>query len=170
MEVIQNKVAESGILVFNLEDLLPDAPVKEIDLANFLAGGFILKEKPFRKDVAEFDFAPFQGAHVGVICSSDAIIPTWAFMLIASRLNGVAASVTSVDARALKTQLFSRALEAFDWSSYQDKIVVIKGCGSGDVPASAYVEATGHLPRFASKIMYGEPCSSVPIWRRPASK
>jgi len=166
MELIQNKVAESGIQVFNLDDLVPEGAVKEFDLAPFLAGGFVLREKDFRSALKEFDWSSFSGAHVGVFCSTDAIIPTWAFMLVASRLDGIAASVTSARSSEIRERRFSEALRAHDWSPYSDQIVVIKGCGTGEVPASAYVEATAAMQKVARKIMYGEPCSSVPIWRK----
>ena len=167
MEVIRNKVAESGIQVFNLDDFAPSAPIKEIDLAAFLSGGFVLREKEFRTTLKESDWSHLESAHVGVFCSTDAIIPTWAFMLIASRLKDIAASVTAGRASDIKRQLFTEALLAHDFSAYEGQIVVIKGCGSGTVPTSAYVEATSAMQQVARKIMYGEPCSSVPIWRRP---
>jgi len=167
METIQNKVAESGIEVVNLEDFLPAAPIVEIDLAQFLAGGFVLREKEFRKAVSEIDWSQYEGTHVGILCSSDAIVPTWAFMLLGTRLSGVALSSTSADTGSIRASLMNRAIQDFDWLVYDDKIVVLKGCGSGEVPASAYVQATNRLQEVARKIMYGEPCSSVPIWRRP---
>jgi len=167
METIQNKVAESGIEVLNLEDLLPTEPIMQIDLADFLAGGFVLREKDFRKAVSELDWTKYIGAHVGIVCTTDAIVPTWAFMLIASRLEGVAASATSSDMASIGSHLIQRAIEGHDFSGYEDKIVVLKGCGSDEVPPSAYVQATNRLQKVAKKIMYGEPCSSVPIWRRP---
>ena len=166
MEVIQNKVAESGIQVFNLDDMIPEGAVKEFDLAPFLAGGFVLREKAFRTALKEYDWAQFTEAHVGIFCSTDAIIPTWAFMLVASRLDGIAESVTSARASEIRERRFSAALKAHDWSPYTDRIVVIKGCGTGAVPTSAYVEATAAMQQVARKIMYGEPCSSVPIWRK----
>ena len=168
MEVIRNKVAESGIVVFNLDDFAPEHSIQEMDIAPFLSGGFVLREKEFRTTLKESDWSHFKDVHVGVFCSTDAIIPTWAFMLIASRLEGIAESVTAGRAIDIRRQLFTKALENHDFSVYQDQIIVIKGCGSGTVPNSAYVEATGYMQEVARKIMYGEPCSSVPIWRRPS--
>ena len=166
IEGIRNKVAESGIQVFNLEELIPQTPVIEFDLAPFLAGGFVLREKEFRTALKEYDWSPFSGAQVGVFCSTDAIIPTWAFMLVASKLDGIAAGVTSSRARNIKENLLLEAIDAHDYSDYQDQIVVIKGCGTASISPSAYVEATAAMQKVAKKIMYGEPCSSVPIWRR----
>jgi len=166
MEVIKNKVADSGILVFNLDTLLPDLKIVEMDLAPFLKGGFVLREKEFRRELKELDWASYEGVHVGVFCSSDAIIPTWAFMLVAAHLDGVAASISFAKNTEVRNRVFGEALRVFDWSTYADRIVVIKGCGTGAVPTSAYVAATSQLQRVARKIMYGEPCSSVPVWRK----
>jgi len=166
MELIKNKVADSGILVFNLDDLLSDVVIKEIDLAPFLFRGFVLREKEFRTALAEMDWTAFKNAHIGVFCSTDAIVPTWAFMLVASYLENVAASISFAKNPEIKNRVYTDALRVFDWSTYADKIVVIKGCGTGTVPTSAYVEATTQLQRVARKIMYGEPCSSVPVWRK----
>ena len=166
MELIKNKVADSGILVFNLDNLLPNVVIKEIDLAPFLYKGFVLREKEFRTALLEMDWSGYKGAHVGVFCSSDAIIPTWAYMLVASYLENVAESISFAKNPEIKNRVYTDALRVFDWSTYADKIVVIKGCGTGAVPTSAYVEATTQLQRVARKIMYGEPCSSVPVWRK----
>lgn len=170
MDVIQNKVAESGIQVIDLERFLPEAPVSAIDLAAFLAGGFLLREMDFRQQVKDTDWSVYKGHHVGIHCSTDAIIPTWAFMLVAAQLDGVAASVTSAAEGALTERLLLEGIDANDWSEFEDRIVVLKGCGTGRVTPAAYVRATAHLQQVARKLMYGEPCSSVPIWRRPASR
>lgn len=167
MDVIQNKVAESGIQVVDLERLLPEEPVSGIDLADYMVGGFVLREKDFRAQLKAKDWSAYDGHHVGVFCSTDAIVPTWAFMLVASYLDGIATSVTSATAESLSEQLALERIGAADWSEYDDRIVVIKGCGSGKVTPAAYVKATSALQQVARKLMYGEPCSSVPIWRRP---
>lgn len=166
--IIRNRVAESPIEVLNLDEVWGDVPVVTVDISAFLDGGFILREKAFRDAVAAHDWAFAHGAHVGVHCSTDAIVAPWAFMLVASKLDGIAASVQVGTEMDVRRTVFSRRLAATDWSRYDDRIVVIKGCGSRTVPESAYAEATAHLQRVARKIMYGEPCSSVPIWRRPA--
>ena len=167
MDLIQNKVAESGIQVVDLEQFLPDMPVSGIDLADYMVGGFVLREKDFRAQLKEMDWNQFEGHHVGVFCSTDAIVPTWAFMLVASYLDGIAASVTSSTVEAISEQLLLDRIGAADWSAYEDQIVVLKGCGSDKVTPSAYIQATSALQRVSRKLMYGEPCSSVPIWRRP---
>jgi hypothetical protein len=166
MEVIRNKVAESGIQVFNLDDLIGAVVIKEIDLAAYLYGGFVLREKEFRQTLKEKDWADFGNAHVGVFCSTDAIIPTWAYMLVAAQLEQISASISFAKSPEIRNRVYQDALRKFDWSIYSDRIVVIKGCGTGAVPTSAYVEATTQLQRVARKIMFGEPCSSVPVWRK----
>ncbi|NNE46081.1 MAG: DUF2480 family protein [Rhodothermales bacterium] len=168
MEPIVNKVADSEIEVLNLEELWDGRPVRELDISEFLIEGLVLREKAFRALVKEYDWKSFEGAHVAIGCTTDAIVPTWAYMLIASRLEGMAAS-TAVGKRIdLIRDQFTRTLDSLDWSRYQDAIVVVKGCGSETVPENAYLLAARELKQVARKVMYGEPCSSVPIWRRPA--
>ncbi len=169
MEPIVNRVAESEIEVFNLEALWDGRPVLAFDIAPFLEGGFLLREKEFREAVRSHDWSTYAGAHVAVFCSTDALIPTWAFMLVGTRLEGIAHSIAVGTPDELRRDFFVRALEAFDWSVYTDRIVVVKGCASRLVPANAYALATHKLQHVARKLMYGEPCSSVPLWRRPAA-
>ncbi len=170
MEPIRNKVAESDLQVFNLEELWDGRDVAELDIAGFLAEGLVLRERDFRSQVKEFDWEPYRECHVAVTCSTDAIVPTWAYMLIASRLKDIAASTAVGDRADLIRDFFARALEDVDWETYRDANVVVKGCGSSIVPNNAYLVASSRLQQVASKIMYGEPCSSVPIWRRPSVK
>jgi hypothetical protein len=167
MEVV-NRVAESDIRTYNLEALWDGAPVAELDLAPWLARGLVLRERDFRQHVKDHDWSQHAGRHVAVFCSTDAIVPTWAFMLVASRLEGVARSVAFGREADLLRDHFARALAAADFEPYRDAIVVVKGCGSRVVPTAAYLDAMQRLQRVARKVMYGEACSSVPLWRRPA--
>lgn len=169
MEPIVNRVAESDIEVFNLEALWDGRPIHTFDLGPYLEDGFLLREKPFREAMRVYDWSAHAGAHVAVFCSTDAILPIWAFMLVASRLDGIAASVAVGSEEDLRRDVFTRAIAAFDWSVYQDRIVVVKGCASRLVPPNAYAQAVSRLQVVARKLMYGEPCSSVPLWRRPAA-
>lgn len=166
MEPIVNRVENSDVTVFNLEDLWDERPVVELDVEPFLFEGLVLREKDFREKVQAHDWSTYRDRHVAVYCSVDAIIPTWAFMLIASKLEGVARSVGLGREEDLVRDHFVRAIERVDWSEYASLPVVIKGCGSRLVPPNAYVLATQKLQGVAGKIMYGEPCSSVPLWRR----
>jgi hypothetical protein len=169
MEIV-NKVAESDIEVFNLAELWDNHPVVSLDVEPFLVEGLILREKVFRDHVKAHDWSGYAGRHVAVHCSADAIVPTWAYMLVAAKLHGVARSVAFGTPQDLIRDHFIRALEAMDWSRYDDALVVIKGCGNQVVPQAAYLVATQKLQGVARKLMYGEPCSSVPLWRRPAAK
>lgn len=170
MEPIINRVAESDIQIFNLEELWDGAPVRELDLEPFLVEGLVLREREFRQRVKEYEWSQFEGARLAVFCSTDAIVPTWAFMLIASRVKGIVRSVAPGRINDIIRDHYTRALAEVDWERYRDRNVVIKGCGSKLVPTSAYVAATLQLQDVASKLMYGEPCSSVPLWRRPQER
>ena len=161
-----NRVAQSGIVVYNLESLWDGSPVKTLDIAPFLDQGLLVREKLFRQRVAEFDWADLSGVHVGIHCSSDALVPAWAWMLVISKLSD-ACSVVVGSAEDVVKAWFAGALEREDWSEFTDRIVVVKGCGSSIVPESAYAAATSKLMTVARKVMYGEPCSNVPIWRKP---
>ena len=163
---IVNKVAQSGIEVFDLAQFLPPAEVVPLDLADFLVERIVLREKIFRDTVAAHDWTRYQDRVVAVHCGEDALIPSWAWMLVVSRLHGVAASVTLGSPEDALREHFERALAAFDWERYRDGTVVVKGCGSGGVPESAYARAMMALMSVARKVMFGEPCSSVPLWRR----
>ena len=169
MEPIVNRVAESDIEVYNLEALWDGREVVAFDLEPFLYQGLVLREADFREKVKAHEWSQYESRHVAVSCSADAIVPTWAYMLVASKLEGIAASVGFGAKEDVIRDQFVRALEREDWERYRDAIVVIKGCGSRIVPVDAYIIATQRLQGVVRKLMFGEPCSSVPLWRRPAS-
>ena len=170
MEPIVNRVAESDIEIFDLDALWDGASVTTFDIAPYLFKGVILKEKDFREAMKNMDWLAFEGKHVAITCSEDAIIPTWAYMLVASKLESIAQSVGFGDPSELVRDFYIRALDNQDWQPYENKIVVIKGCSSKTVPMNAYLVATQKLQSVARKIMYGEPCSSVPLWRKPKNR
>jgi hypothetical protein len=170
MEPIENRVAQSEIEVYNLADAWDDHPVTELDISTFLVEGLMLKEKEFREEVDEHNWSQYEDQHVALYCSTDAIVPTWGYMLIASELKGTARSTTIGRADDLRREYYAEALADENWSAYEDKPVVIKGCGDEVVPGMAYVHATQKLQEVAWKLMYGEPCSSVPLWRRPKNE
>ena len=163
---VVNRVADSAIETFDLEQFWDGAEIVEFDLAPFLFHGLIVKEREFREHVRAYDWSSFAGQHVAVHCSADTIIPTWAFMLVCSRLEPHASSTSVGRKDDLSSSFFAAALEAFDFSPYEDRIVVVKGCNSGVVPVSAYADAMTRLQDVARKIMFGEACSSVPLWRK----
>ena len=168
MEPVINRVANSDIKTFNLEALWDGREVVEFDLADYLIEGLVLREKPFREAMKDHDWSAYAEKHVAVHCSTDAIIPTWASMLVAVKLEGIAASVATGIVSDLIRDFYVRALEEVDWSAYEGKPVVIKGCASDIVPADAYLVAAQKLQRVAKKLMYGEACSAVPLWRKKA--
>jgi len=170
MEPITNRVAQGNIEVYDLSSHWDGQPLSEVDIEPFLYKGLMLREKEFRAAVKAYDLAAHEGHHVAVYCSADAIVPTWAYMFIATKLQGIAEQVTFGRQEDLLREHFTRALAAEDWSAYKDKNVVVKGCGSKIVPVSAYVDAVQRLQKVAAKLMFGEPCSSVPLWRRPKSE
>lgn len=169
MELI-NRVAQSEIEVYDLAALWDGVPIVELDIKPFLTGGLVVREKEFRTHVREHAWDVYTGRHVAVFCSTPAIVPTWAYLLVASQLTGRARAVAYGRAQDLMREHYARALAAEDWSRYQDRIVVIKGCSTLEVPVSAYVTAMEQLQPVARKLMFGEPCSSVPLWRRRKGK
>ncbi|MBL7977028.1 MAG: DUF2480 family protein [Bacteroidetes Order II. Incertae sedis bacterium] len=166
MEII-NRVAQSALEVYNLESLWDGKPVVVFDLAKYLHKGLMLREMPFREVMATTDWATYDEVHVAITCSTAAILPRWAYMLVVSFLEGHAASVAFGSETDLVRNHFVRALEKEDWSRFTGVPVVLKGCNSPIVPLDAYLLATRYLQQYAKKIMYGEPCSAVPIWRKP---
>ncbi|TDI75770.1 MAG: DUF2480 family protein [Bacteroidetes bacterium] len=163
--LIVNRVENSAIDTFNLEDLWDGKEIVEFDFAPFLFQGVIVRERDFRDAVRAFDWESFNDQHVAIYCSVDTIIPTWAYMLIVSKLKNIAASSAVGRKEVLASNFFAAKLASFDFSDFQDRIVVIKGCNSGVVPVSAYADVTNRLQSVASKLMFGEACSSVPLWR-----
>ncbi|HCR49233.1 MAG TPA: DUF2480 family protein [Rhodothermales bacterium] len=166
MEII-NRVAQSAIEVYNLESLWDGKPVVAFDLAKYLHKGLVLREMPFREAMTTTHWATYDDVHVAITCSTPAIVPRWAYMLVVSFLEGHAVSVAFGNESDLVRDHFVRALSQEDWSRYSGVPVVLKGCNSPIVPLDAYLLATRYLQRYAKRIMYGEPCSAVPIWRKP---
>lgn len=165
-ENIVNKVALSGLVSFDLADFYPQGERVLYDIKDNLFHGLILREKDFREFVKGHDWAQYQNKHVAITCSADAIVPTWAYMLLASRLQPYAASIVFGDLNTLETVLFDRALASLDLGQYRDQRIVVKGCGEIPVPTAAFVELTSRLVAVAKSVMYGEPCSTVPIFKR----
>lgn len=165
-DVIVNRVAGSGILTVNLEDYFHPGERKEIDIKDVLFMGLVLKEKDFREWIKEHDWNQYQGCNVAIYCTADAIIPTWAYMLIASKLTGIAHHFVFGDAEMLESSLYQRELQAINTADFSDKRVVIKGCGDKRVPESAYVEISRLLLPVVKSLMFGEPCSTVPVFKK----
>jgi hypothetical protein len=165
-DAIINKVAESGLITLDLEDYYPKGEVAVFDLKDYLFMGLILKEKDFRAALQALDWTQYQGKYVAVMCSADAVIPVWAYMLVAAYLQPVAKEVVFGNEEELRKQLLLRNIRQMDVSDFADKRVVIKGCGEVPIGEYAYLEATQLLRPVAKTIMYGEPCSTVPIYKK----
>ena len=161
-----NRVAASGLVTIDLTDYLPEGDIAVFDLKDYLFKELILREKDFRTAVAEHDWAAYQDKVLLVYCSSDAIIPMWAYMLVASHVAPFAAAIFQGNQEAYARHYLYQQLAKLDTASFVDKRVVIKGCGDKEVPAGAYLEITRRLQPFVKSIMYGEPCSTVPIYKK----
>lgn len=166
MEQIVNKVAESGIITLDLAPYLPGDNIASFDLKDFLYMEMILKEKDYRAALQTHDWQQYAGKHVAVYCSADAIVPVWAYMLAAAYLQPVTESVYfGTEAELLKHILLS-SISQIPVADYEDKRVVIKGCGDTPIPDAAYLAITAHLRPVVKSLMYGEPCSTVPVYKK----
>jgi hypothetical protein len=166
MEQIVNKVADSGIVTLDLEQFYPKGDIAVFDMKDHLFMGLILKEKDFRAALQNLDWEQYRDKNVAVTCSADAIIPVWAYMLVASYLQPVAKEIVFGDEKVLVETIISRNMAEIKAAEYSDKRVVIKGCGEVVIPDAAYMEITAKLRPYAKSIMYGEPCSTVPIFKK----
>lgn len=165
-DTIVNKVAESGLVTIDLEDFYPKGEIKIFDLKEHLFMGLILKEKDFRAALINTNWQQYEGAYVGITCSADAIIPAWAYMLVASYLQPVAKAVAFGDEKTLVNNIFIKRIAGINGIDYTDKRVIVKGCGDVQVPETAYLEITNALRPYVKSIMYGEACSNVPVYKR----
>ena len=165
-EEIVNRVTQSKLVTFDLEDYYPEGKRLLLDIKDWLHEGFILREKEFRAYVAQHDWEQYKEAFVALHCSTDAILPGWAFMLLATKLQPYAQKVVQGSLVDLETSLFQSILEDLDLSEYKDKPVIIKGCSHKPVPSNAYLLITSRLQPIVKSLMYGEACSSVPLFKR----
>lgn len=162
---IVNRVAGSGIITIDLAEMRPSGIRSEIDLHTILYMGMVLREKDFREWADAHDWTKYQDQHVRVHCSSDAIIPAWVYMIIAVKLKPYAASMHVGSPQEMEAALFDEGMRNFNFEELRGKKVCIKGCGEIPVPDAAFARFTWALSAYAEKIMYGEPCSSVPVYR-----
>lgn len=162
-----NRVAESGIITFNLEEYYPSQDIMIFDIKDYLFHALILKEKDFRVALKELDWSVYDNKIVLVVCSADAIIPLWAYMLINTYLIDHAYDIYQGDQESYLTMYYRETLQKIDYQQYKDQRVVIKGCSHRPVPAYAYAYITAMMKPQAQSIMFGEPCSTVPIFKRP---
>lgn len=167
MSEIVNKIEQSGLITLNLEEMYPSGKRVVIDLKEQLWEGLALKEKDFRAWVKEHDWSQYQSSYVSIHCSADAIIPTWAFMLVSVQLQPFAKMVTAGDAQALESAIFTRFAASFDTTPYEGERVIMKGCSNLPVPLNAYAELSARLSAVVQSLMFGEPCSTVPLYKKP---
>lgn len=165
-EEIINKVAQSGLITINMEDYYPEGQRKEIDIAPWLYEGIILREKDFREHVKEHDWEQYQDCFVSVYCTADAIIPQWAYLLLGIQLEPYARKVIYGSSEMLESILMDEMITKADLSSYTDQRIIIKGCGHLPIPPHAYLSLANRLKPLAKSIMFGEACSTVPIYKR----
>lgn len=169
MEEIVNKVAGSGIVSIDLEEFYVHGERLIFDIKPHLFMEQILKEKDFRDFIKTNDWSQYKDKIVGIVCSADAIVPTWAYMLITLALEPYAKRVFFANAEELEALLFAEKLATVDPSAYKDARVVIKGCGDKKIPTNAFVQLTALIKPYAKSIMYGEPCSTVPLYKSKSS-
>lgn len=165
-EEIINRVANSKLVTLDLEDYYPAGKRVVFDIKDWLFEGFVLREKDFRQQVSEHDWSAYEDAFVALTCTSDAIIPGWAYMLVSLQLADTARKVVIGNLETLETSIYQDIIRDLDVSEYKDKPVIIKGCSKKPVPENAYVLIAKKLKPVARSIMYGEACSSVPLFKR----
>ena len=164
-EEIVNRVANSKLMVIDLEDYYPNGNRIVFDVKDWLYEGFVLREKEFRSQVKQYDWSQHEGDYIAITCSTDAIIPAWAFMLITIQLEPYAGQVILGDLVALETALYQDIINNLDVSPFKEKPVIIKGCSKKPVPTNAYLMLSKRLKPYAKSIMFGEACSSVPLFK-----
>ncbi len=165
-EQIVNRVTASNLITFDLEELYSPGERVLLDIKDNLFQGLILKEKDFRDFIKDQDWSQFTDKHVAITCTADAIVPTWAFMLLATALHPFAKTTVFGSIEDLEKQIFQNQLNKVDWKKFANEKVVIKGCSKVLVPIAIYVEATNRLRPFAYSIMFGEACSTVPLFKQ----
>lgn len=163
---IINRVASSALVTFDLEKYYVPGERVVIDIKEQLYEGLILREKEFRQFIREHDWSSYQNKFVAITCTADAIVPTWAFMLVAIALEPFAKKFVFGSLQDLETRIFLEELEKVNWSEFRQAKVVVKGCSRVDVPTALYVEVIARIKPFAASIMFGEPCSTVPLFKR----
>jgi hypothetical protein len=168
-ETLVNKVEKSGLIVIDLNDFRYNEPIEVFDLKNYLYNGLVLMEKHFREALQKTDWHAYAGKAVAVTCSADALIPMWAFMLVAVKLRPHAKDILFGNKESAAEQLLLKNIEAIDVNKYAGERVILKGCGKNPIPAEAYFLASKLLMPVVASLMYGEPCSTVPVYKKTVS-
>lgn len=163
---IINRVAKSKLITFDLEDHYPEGKRVLFDIKDWLHEGFILKEKEFRAFVHKHNWLQYKESYVALHCSTEAIVPGWAYMLLATKLQPYAKKIVKGNLEQLETLIYQELIEKLDLSIFQDKYVIVKGCANKPVPTNAYLLITTRLQEVVKSLMYGEACSSVPLYKK----
>lgn len=163
---IINKVANSGLITIDLEEFIPKSENVVYDLKQNLFMDMILREKDFREFIKAHDWDQYLGKNVAITCSEDVLIPTWAYMLLTTKLQPKAKKIVFGDLQKLEEAVIDEAISAINIEKYRDAKIVVKGCSKGEIPVSAYVKITNLLMPIAQSIMFGEPCSTVPLYKK----
>jgi hypothetical protein len=163
---IVNRVANSKLITIDLEDFYPEGKRVLFDIKDWLFEGFVLREKDFRKQVSEFDWSQYKNHYVALTCSTDAIVPGWAYMLLSIQLEPFAKTVIIGDLEQLETSIYQDIINTLNVSEYEGKPIIVKGCSNKPVPQNAYIMLSNKLKSIAKSIMYGEACSSVPLYKK----
>ncbi len=162
---IVNRVANSALITIDLADYAPSQSIAVLDVKDFLFQEIILKEKEFRAHLKEFDFSIYQNKTVAINCSSDAIVPMWAFMLVTSYLKGIASEIYFGKKEDVFQQIFTSNIDAIDSTEFENKKVIVKGCGQIPLSTSLYMAITKKLQNTVNSLMFGEACSAVPVFK-----
>ena len=163
---IINRVANSKLITFDLEDYYPNGNRILFDIKDWLYEGLVLREKEFRKKALEHHWKQYKNCFVALNCSTDAIVPAWAYMLLATYLEPYAIKTIIGDLNALETSIYQEIIAKLDVTQFKDKPIIIKGCSNKPIPDNAYIQLTTKLKPVAKSIMYGEACSSVPLFKK----
>jgi hypothetical protein len=166
MDEIINRVANSSLISLDLTDFYPQGKRVTVDLSQYLFEGLILKEKDFRQALEEIDLSQYKNSHINIICSTDAIVPTWAYMLLSIQLEGTASTVIYGTSLQLEELLWEKAINNLDYDSYTDQRIIIKGCSKYNIPLNIYMRLSENLKKCAKSIMFGEACSTVPLFKQ----
>lgn len=162
---IKNRVVESGLVNFDVSDLIPKGERKGIDLKDFLFEGLILKEKDFREKVKQMNPEDYRDCYVYIYNSADAIVPLWAYFLITARITDVTRKIVFGSKEDLEVILLHNAIETYDFTELEGKLVLVKGCSDKFIPENAYIELVEQLKPIVKSLMFGEACSNVPIFK-----
>jgi len=166
MEAIINKVANSGLISIDMEEWLPKGPFKEIDLKSILWQGLILREQDLKDFLSAIDYAQFEGSYLNVLCSEEVILPQWIYALISAKFSPFCNKITWGNQTDLFNELLSDQIDTIDVSRYTDQRIVVKGCSNVEIAPRIYMKLIAKLQPVAKSLMYGEPCSTVPLYKK----